>query len=220
MKDISTQLTMLIVSLLGIMLTGQLSAAEFDIEGRYDRIKPARVLEKTDKVEVVDVFWYGCGHCYDFMPLLQQWEARRPEFVDFKRLPAIFSDSWAVHARAYYTAEVLGLGDDLHEPLFKAIHEHGRSLNTKEEIMGFFSEHGGSNEIFSKAYDSFTVDAMARQSQNMPRRWGVRGTPSVIVNGRYIISGRGAGSHENMINVLDVLVEREHKAMLERQQGN
>ena len=220
MKKISIHLAMLVVPLLSITFSGPIDADEFSVEGRYERIKPARVLEQTDKVEVVDVFWYGCGHCYRFMPFLQKWEAGKPDYVAFKRLPAIFADSWAVHARAYYAAEVLGLGDKLHVSVFNAIHGEGRSLNTKQEMMVYFAEHGVSNEDFSTAYESFTVDVRTRESLVMPKRWGVRGTPSVIVNGRYIVSGRLAGSYEDMIKVLDVLVEREQKAMSQRQQGS
>ena len=223
MKKISIHLatlTLLAVSMLAIMVGGNVSAEEYNAEGRYKRIKPARPLEQTDKVEVVDVFWYGCSHCYSFLPLLEQWEAGKPDYVEFKRLPAIFADSWAVHARAYYTARVLGLDTKLHVPVFNAIHAEKRSLNTKQELMAYFAEHGVDKEDFSATYDSFTVDALARESQVMPRRWGVQGTPAVIVNGRYIVSGSLAGSYQDMIKVIEVLVEREHKAMADRQQGS
>ena len=223
MKRITIHLAMLTfmaISLLGVTTIGSVSADEYNVEGRYKRIKPARPLGQTDKVEVVDVFWYGCPHCYHFLPLLEEWEAGKPDYVEFKRVPAIFTDSWAVHARAYYTARVLGVDGKLHIPVFNAIHGEKRSLNTRQELMTFFAEHGVSEEYFSATFDSFSVDAMARESQVMPRRWGVSGTPSVIVNGRYVISGSLAGSYEDMIKVLEVLIEREHKAMAERQQGS
>ena len=205
--------------MLGFVAIGTVYAADdYNVEGRYKRIKPGRPLEQTDKVEVVDVFWYGCPHCHRFLPLIQKWEAGKPEYVEFKRLPAIFADSWAVHARAYYTAQVLSVDGKLHQLIFDAIHNEKRALNTREEIMVFFAENGVSNDDFSAAYDSFSVDVMARESQVMPRRWGVQGTPAVIVNGRYVISGKLAGSYEDMIKVLEVLVEREDKAMADRLQ--
>lgn len=219
MKKISTQLTILTLlsfSLLGLVTVGDLSAAdEYNVEGRYKRISPARPLEQTDKVEVVDVFWYGCSHCYHFLPLIEQWGEGKPDYVDFKRLPAIFADSWEVHARAYYTARVLGVDDKVHVQIFNAIHGEKRSLNNKQEMMVFFAEHGVDSEDFATAYDSFSVDALTRESQVMPRRWGVQGTPSVIVNGRYLISGSLAGSYPEMIKVLQVLVEQEHSTMTE-----
>ena len=186
---------------------------EYNAEGKYKRIQPARPLEQSDKIEVVDVFWYGCPHCFRFLPYLQRWEQQSmPDYVELKRVPAIFTASWAVHARAYYTAQVLGVADELHIPIFNAMHGDKRPLNTREEMRQFFSEHGVDPAEFDATYDSFTVDAMARESEVMPRRWGVQGTPSVIVNGRYLISGRTAGNYENLIKVLDVLVEREFKA--------
>ena len=142
MKRISIHLatlTLVAISLLGITTIGSVSAAEYNVEGRYKRIKPARPLEQTDKVEVVDVFWYGCPHCYHFLPLLEEWEADKPDYVEFKRVPAIFTDSWAVHARAYYTARVLGVDGKLHNPVFNAIHGEKRSLNTKQELMTSFA---------------------------------------------------------------------------------
>ena len=221
MKRMSIHLaTLMLLAVTGLTFSSldSASADEYNVEGRYKRIKPARPLEQTEKVEVVDVFWYGCPHCYHFLPLLEEWEAGKPDYVDFKRVPAIFADSWAVHARAYYTALVLGVDGKLHLPVFNAIHGDKRSLNTKQELMAFFVEHGVSEEDFSATFDSFAVDAMARESQVMPRRWGVSGTPSVIVNGRYVVSGTLAGSYEDMIKVLDVLIERERKAMADRQQ--
>ena len=223
MKRTSIQLVTLAlvaISLLGITTIRNVNADEYNVEGRYKRIKPARPLGQTDKVEVVDVFWYGCRHCYRFLPMLQGWEAGKPDYVEFKRVPAIFADSWSVHARAYYTARVLGVDGKLHVPVFNAIHDQKRSLNTKQELMTFFAEHGVSEEDFSATFDSFEVDAMARESQVMSRHWGVPGTPSLIVNGRYLIFGSLAGSYEDMISVLEVLVEREHQAMADRQQGS
>jgi thiol:disulfide interchange protein DsbA len=193
---------------------------EFNVEGKYKRITPARTLGETNKVEVIDVFWYGCPHCFSFLPHLQQWEATSmPDYVELRRVPAIFRDSWAVHARAYYTARVLGMDHELHNTIFAAMHDEKRPLNTREELQRFFSEHGVDSTEFDTTYDSFTVDAMTRESQVMPRRWGVQATPSVIVNGRYLISGRTAGSYADMIKVLEVLVAREQQAMAAQAQS-
>ena len=192
------------------------NAQDYNVEGRYKRIKPARPLEQTDKVEVVDVFWYGCGGCFRFLPHLQDWEQGKPEYVELRRVPAVWHKDSPVHARAYYTARILGVDDELHVPVFKAMHVDKRSLNTRSEITAFFVEHGVSETEFNDTYDSFTMDSMARESEVMPRRWGVQSTPTVIVNGRYLVDSRTAGSFVDMIKVVEVLVEREHKAMAER----
>lgn len=190
----------------------------FDIEGKYKPIQPPRRLEESDKVEVVDVFWYGCPHCFRFLPFMQDWEHRAPDYVEVRRVPAIFRKSWTAHARAYYTARLLGVDDELHVPLFKAIHNGGKTLDTRQALADFFAAHGVDKDTFGKTYDSFTVDSLTRQSEVMVRRWGVRGTPSVIVNGRYLVSGSTAGTFGNAIKVIEALVEREHEAMAERKQ--
>ena len=146
---------------------------EYNVEGKYKRIKPARPLEQSDKVEVVDVFWYGCPHCFTFLPHLQQWEHGKPEYVEMRRLPAIFRQSWVAHARAYYTAKLLNVEEQLHTAVFNALHGEKRQLNTREELRSFFAEHGVDTADFDSTYDSFSVDAMARESEVMARRWGV-----------------------------------------------
>ncbi len=200
------------------------NAAEFDPEGKYKTIRPARLLEESedrDKVEIVDVFWYGCPHCYEFFPLLNAWEESKPDYVVVRRAPAVFRSSWGPHARAYYTALLLGVADRMHPLIFEAMHAQHRTLNTKEQLMEFFAEHGVDKEEFKRTYDSFTVDSMTRESEVMSRRWGVQGTPSVIVNGRYLVSGSTAGGHAQAIKVIEALVQREHDAIMQRaQQGS
>jgi thiol:disulfide interchange protein DsbA len=124
-------------------------------------------------------------------------------------MPAIFRDNWVAHARAFYTAELLGVKKQIHRPLFEAIHLRKQPLDTREELMKFFEMHGVSNDDFNKTYDSFAVESLLRKSQVMQQRYGVRGTPSVIVNGKYRVSGSLAGSPEDMIKVIEALVERE-----------
>jgi len=193
-------------------------AAETGVEGKYVPIQPARPLEQNeDKVEVVDVFWYGCPHCFNFLPYLQRWESERPDYVELRRVPAIFRESWKPHARAYYTAQMLGLEDELHVPIFNALHVDKRPLNTKEELMAFFAEHGVDRQEFSETWDSFSVDALTREAGVTVRRWGVRGTPSVVVNGRYLVSGTTAGSYSEAIRVIEALVEHERKVMASRE---
>jgi thiol:disulfide interchange protein DsbA len=198
--------------------SAQTEGEGFDIEGMYAKIQPGRPLEESDQVEVVDVFWYGCPHCFQFLPYMQRWEESKPDYVAVRRVPAIFRESWIPHARAFYTARLLGVDDALHVALFNAIHGERRTLDSKEELSAFFAEHGVSAEEFNEIYDSFAVDQLQRQSQEMVRRWGVQGTPSLVINGRYLVSGSTAGSFENVIKVLDALVERERTAMAERAQ--
>ena len=181
----------------------------FDIEGRYDVLQPPQLTETGDRIEVVEVFWYGCPHCYTFLPYMESYDELKPEYVEVRRMPAIFRDTWDAHARAYYTAMLLGVTDRTHRPLFEEIHEHGKPTDDKETLAAFFERHGVDRAEFEKTYDSFAVESLVRKSVVMQKRYGVTGTPSVVVNGKYRVSGQGAGGHEGVIAVVAELVERE-----------
>lgn len=185
-----------------------------DPEGKYDLIAPPQPTESPGKVEIVDVFWYGCPHCYRFLTSMEKLEKRKADYIVIRRMPAIFRESWEIHARAYYTASLLNKVDAIHRPLFEAIHEENRPLDSREALRAFFVAHGVDGEAFDKTFDSFAVETMLRKSTVMQGRYGVRGTPSVIVNGKYRVSGSGAGSYDGMAAVAEALAAREHKAMM------
>lgn len=187
-----------------------LNAAGIDPTGKYDLVQPPQPTDTPDKVEVVEVFWYGCPHCFTFLPAMEQFKKTTPDYVAVRHMPAIFRESWVAHARAFYTADLLGVAEKIHRPLFEAIHVRKQPLDNRDDLMKFFEQHGVSNDDFAKTYDSFAVETLMRKSQVMQQRYGVRGTPSVIVNGKYRVSGSLAGSPENMIKVVEALVEREH----------
>jgi len=185
-----------------------------DPEGKYDLIAPPQPTESPGKVEILDVFWYGCPHCYRFLPSMEKLDKRKADYVVIRRMPAVFRDSWEIHARAYYTALLLKKVDAIHRPLFEAIHDNKRALDTREALRAFFVAHGVDGEAFDKTFDSFAVETMLRKSTVMQGRYGVRGTPSVIVNGKYRVSANGAGGFDEMAAVAEALAAREHKAMM------
>ena len=184
----------------------------FDVEGRYDVLHPPQLTETGDRIEVVDVFWYGCPACYRFLPEMEEFERDKPEYVEIRRLPAIFRESWVAHARAFYTASILGVAGETHRALFDEIHANGRPTDSRGTLGAFYERHGVERDEFDRTWDSFAVESLIRKSAVMQQRYGVRGTPSVIVNGKYRVTGRLAGSYENMIEVVRVLADREHKA--------
>ena len=187
-------------------------AAGIDPTGKYELVQPPQPTDTPDKVEVVEVFWYGCPHCYSFLPTMEQYSKGKPDYVAVRHMPAIFRDSWVAHARAFYTADVLGVQEKIHRPLFEAIHVRRQSLDTRESLAAFFEQHGVSKDDFEKAWDSFAVQTLMRKSQVMQQRYGVRGTPTVIVNGKYRVSGSLAGPPQEMIKVIEALVERERSS--------
>ena len=205
---------------LAVVQAGGASAAENPaafVEGtHYERIdvpvETGLENESPAQVEVVEVFSYMCIHCYSFDPVLQRWEENMPEQAVFNRVPAVFSDDWALMARAFYTAEILGISKEMHEPLFNAIHVKRMNLRNEDQMASLFSEAGAiSKEAFTKAYDSFFVRSRVMQAQAKSRAYGITGVPTMIVNGKYRVDGRMAGSNQGMLDVVDFLVEQERR---------
>ena len=187
-------------------------SAGLDIEGRYEVLQPPQQTETGDRIEVVDVFWYGCPHCYTFLPMMEAYDLVKPEYVEIRRLPAIFRESWTAHARAFYTAKLLGVVDSTHRPLFEEIHEQRNPTDHKEALAAFFERQGVDRGSFEQTWDSFAVESLVRKSILMQQRYGITGTPSVVVNGKYRVTGRLAGSYDNVIPVVMALVEKEREA--------
>ena len=183
-------------------------------EKGYDTLSPAQPVKNPAKVEVIEFFWYGCPHCYNLEPYLNKWLENKPANVEFIRQPAAFSKVWADHAKAYYVAETLGVVDKLHGDLFEVIQKNPKtSLRTDEQLLAFFTAKGVDKAKVEEAIGSFMVDTKVRQSKVTPARYGLTGVPALIVNGKYKITGRLAGSHENMITVLEKLIAEESKAL-------
>ena len=132
-----------------------------------------------------------------------------PENVQFIRQPAIFNSLWEQHAKAYFTAEALGVADRLHADFFDAIQNKREKLGTEDELMKFFTAHGISESDFRNAYNSFLVDTKVRQARAMAPRYGVTGVPTVIINGKYKVTGALAKSQENMIDTMNRLIQQE-----------
>ena len=178
--------------------------------------EPWKVLESaqaTDvaegKIEVVEVFWYGCPHCYDFEPFLEEWLDNKADDVEFKRMPGIFRENWIPHARAYYTALELGVLDAVHRPMFEAIHKHRQQLSSQSQLRKLFAENGVDEDAFDGAYESESVTDKVKKALLMGRRYEIRGVPSIVVNGKYLTGASIAGSFANMLKATDELVARE-----------
>ena len=192
-------------------LAGADSHSDFDVEGKYWPVQPAQPTEtEPGTVEVVDVFWFGCPGCFSFLPHMEALERDAPDYLRIRRMPAVFRESWIPHARAFYTAHLLGIEHEVYRPIYEAIHLEGRALSTREALAAFFGEHGVDSEEFTKVYDSFAVESLVRKSVAMQRNYGVSATPTVIVNGKYRTGGNRAGGHANVIRVIRALAEKEH----------
>ena len=189
-----------------------LAAPTYKEKIHYERVLPAQPTTTEDgKVEVVEMFWYGCPHCNALEPYVNRWLKKKPKEAEFVRMPAIFRPQWELHARAYYTAEILGVLDKTHSAMFEAIHQQKRRMNTDEDIQKFFAEHGVSKEDFNRVFRSFAVEAKIRRAKDMSQRYGIEGVPALIVNGKYRTGAKLAGGNANIFRVVNFLVEKESK---------
>ena len=175
----------------------------------YELVTPAQPTHDVNKVEVIEFFWYGCPHCFDFEPTLAKWVKALPKNVEFIRQPAVFSEQWGKHAKAYYTAEALGVVDKIHADFFDAIQVKKEHLETEEQLTKFFVAHGVSEADFKAAFNSFLIDTKVRQAGTLAAKYGISGVPAIIINGKYKTSGPLAGSHEKMIEVMNRLIAQE-----------
>ncbi len=197
-----------------IALGGALTeAAEpFNPGQHYEGISPAVATSvAADKVEVVELFWYGCPHCFAFEPSIEAWLKTKADYIEFVRVPAVFARNWEIHARAYYAAEQLGVLDKTHAALFRALHEGKRKLFSQAELAAFYAEQGVPEADFNRAYESFDVDTKTRNAIALTRQYGISGVPAVIVNGRYRSSAQKAGTYDNMLKLVDFLAAKEAK---------
>jgi thiol:disulfide interchange protein DsbA len=178
-------------------------------EDGYNIISPAQPTQTGDKIEVLEVFWYACPHCYDFEPYVKEWLTKLPDDVTFRRMPGIFRKNWIPHAKAFYTAEKLNVLDKIHSPLFDAIHKEKKNIHDDAAMKKFFVKHGVDKDEFSKVYDSEEIKTKANQAFIMGQRYKITGVPAIIVNGKYMISGSTAGSFENVLKITNSLVDKE-----------
>ncbi|MDZ7748313.1 MAG: thiol:disulfide interchange protein DsbA/DsbL [Halofilum sp. (in: g-proteobacteria)] len=156
-----------------------------------------------ETIEVVEFFWYGCPHCHNFEPYIERWKEDKPDGVTFRYVPAVFSPTWELHGRSFYAAQVLGVLDTFHDAMFRALHEQGRRLETESELRAFVDELGLDGDKFVDAMSSFAVDAKIRRARSLQKAYGISGTPSVVIDGRYVTSGGMAGGFDRMIEIIN-----------------
>ena len=178
----------------------------------YETLSPAQPTQNQDKVEVIEFFWYGCPHCYSLEPAMEKWLKTKPDNVEFIRQPAVFSELWGKHAKAYFVAEALGVVDKVHTDLFDAIQNKKQKLTSEDQLAKFFVAHGVDETEFRNTYNSFLIDAKLRQAKAMSPRYGITGVPAIIINGKYKTNGPLAKSQDNMIEIMNRLIQQESQA--------
>lgn len=185
-------------------------AAAAPVEGTDYEVLDTPVETSVDEgqIEVVEVFWYGCPHCYNLEEPLNAWVDELPDDVTFQRLPATMGDTWTKHATAFYAAKQLDILDEVHADFFEAIHQDGEELTAVDDIAAFFSDYGVSEEQAREALTSFGVKSQINQAHAKMRAYQLMGVPALVVDGRYVITPGSAGSLDNMPQIAGALVDK------------
>lgn len=194
-----------------LLATGAASAAIQLQQGvNYKLLQPAQPTNVgPGKVEVVEVFWYACGHCYLLEPKLEAWNRNgRPANAELVRLPATWNNVLKTHARVFYTMELLGK-PNLNPEIWREINVKGNRLDSPDKIESFFTSRGVSKADFQRTFASFAMDSKVAKAEDLNRRYKITGTPTIVVNGKYVTDVSMAGGEEKLFEVVNALVAKE-----------
>mgnify|MGYP000343691055 CR=1 FL=1 len=220
MKKILTALLLASSSLFAFSASADANHASQPLpaDGQYVAGKHYQVITvpvhtaNPDKIEVNEVFWYGCPHCNAFEPALEAWVKKLPEFVAFRRVPVQFREEpFGTHQRIYFALEAMGQLEAMHRKVFAAIHNDRLKLDKPAEIQAFMSKNGLDGARFIEVMNSFGVQTKARQAKQLAEAYKIDGVPALGIQGRFYTSGSLAGGQDKMLVVADFLIQASRK---------
>jgi thiol:disulfide interchange protein DsbA len=195
-----------------LLIMSQLVSAETFVAGKdYQEVPYPVPTRDESKIEVIELFWYGCGHCFKFEPMINAWAKTVADDVDFYQQPGDFG-GWVPETQLHYTMEALGVLEKGRDMVFNEYHVVRNKLRSDEKRIAFFKMLGVSAEDYTKAWESFSVKSKVNMAQSRTRSYRATGVPAMVVNGKYRIDTRSAGSFERMLRVVEFLVEKERAA--------
>ncbi|KAB0637578.1 thiol:disulfide interchange protein [Burkholderia stagnalis] len=175
----------------------------------YEVMKsPQPVSAPAGKVEVIEFFWYGCPHCYEFEPTVEAWVKKQGDKIEFKRIPVAFRDDFVPHSKLFYTVSALGISEKVTPAIFNAIHKQKNYLLTPQAQADFLATQGVDKKKFMDAYNSFSVQGQVKQSAELLKSYNIDGVPTIVVQGKYKTGPAYTNSLEGTAQVLDYLVKQ------------
>ncbi len=200
--------------------SAQLPAGKWQPGVNYDPVVPAQPTSvSSGKVEVLEIFWLACPHCYALEPYIRSWLKTKPAYVEFVRVPVIWQPIHRAHARLYYTLDALGR-QDLVQKAFDTLHEDietrqpplfgDSDQQTYQLQLQFAVKNGVSADEFAKAFNSFGVNANLQRAEEITQRYQVHGVPLIVINGKYTTDIGTAGSETRLIELINDLAGAEH----------
>lgn len=196
-------LALLAATLLPGAALGQEIRARQNIDYRLIDRQPT---ETGDRIEVIDFFWYGCPYCNALQPALEEWIRRKADDVAVRRIPAILRDSWAPHARIYYALELLGEVERLHQQVYHGYHVEKLYMSRPDVMEQWAVRHGIDRRQWLDAYYSPEADARIERAHQLTKRYDIQGTPSLVVDGRYLTSSSMTPTVQGVVPVLEDLI--------------
>ena len=182
--------------------------AELVAGKQYTPISPVQATETGKNIEVLEFFSYACPHCNDLEPTLNAWVKKLPKDVTFRRLPAVFNDTYMVYAKIFYTAEAMGMLDKLHPAIFNAVHGQRINLANEKTLLEWVAKQGVDSQKFSAMYASFSVNSKTQRAKQLTRVFAITGVPAIAVEGKYLTSPAQANGNEQLLPVLDDLIKK------------
>ena len=186
--------------------------ASFAVDTHYRILDKPVAVDDPSKIEVREFFFYGCPHCYDTEALVEQWLVGKPADINFVRSPVLFINGAEPLARAFYVAQSKGIFEQIHKPIFDAIHKHREPLFTVPALTNFFRKYGVEPKEFNELYASFGVSTRIRQADAVSRESKITGVPAFTVNGKYVVLRQNLKTHDELFGVIEYLVDKERKA--------
>jgi thiol:disulfide interchange protein DsbA len=184
--------------------------ADAQLGREYSLLNPPQPTS-TKKIEVLEFFFYGCSHCFHLHPLLSAWEKTMPKDVELIFVPTVFRDSWEPMANTFYTLESMGKQEQLRDPLYRAWNEQNMALIDEDKIADFVSQHGVDRAKFTAAYNSFTVQSKVNRAKQMIRLYQISGTPTLVVDGKYVIEGLQPEDTIRALKDVIVMARKDHR---------
>ena len=179
--------------------------AEYELGKDYQLIDNPLPVRQDGMVEVSEIFWYGCNHCYSFESTINNWDANKPDYVKFSKMPVTWSQIHQLHASLYHTIEALKLGKGAHTAVFTTIHKENNFLASQKSVVKFLSKLGVEEEKSKQYLNSFAVKQKVSRGIQVSKQLRITSVPMIIVDGKYMIVSKP--SRQEMLAVLDYVVE-------------
>lgn len=180
------------------------AATEYQEGVNYEKLLPEQPGAEGKKIQVMEFFMYGCGHCNNLEPYLLEWLKRKPEDVEFVRVPAMFDrPDIIMHAKVYYALQQIGADAEIHSKIFHAIHAENKRLRSEAKVEELLQANGIDIDEFRKAMHSFAILTSIRKAAVLAEDYNIHGVPALAVDGKYLIGGQEG---ETMIGTLDQLI--------------